>query len=256
MKMTSFLLWETAKYSSVEVLWDLLGREISLIFGRDCASATIWMFCCLIFRWVTLLTHFDYIPLGVIFALPYFIQQISRRVPIIADTNPLLPVRIAEIILGRLSPTSFAVVAPAHFLGCILGGVIFMSVLPFAAKDTLTAISYAPANTLHLFGLESILVAIYVVVTIALPEILSVNKLSPNISSVIILPIMMIPTPNYGVMFHPAALYTLSYLHGKEAWSLGYSQAVHLVSPVMGAILGGWICLRMFPDDPTTWRRK
>jgi hypothetical protein len=59
----------------IEVLWDLLGKKLCLIFGKECASACIWMVCSLIVR--TLLTAFrleHFVPNGIVFAFPYFIQ--------------------------------------------------------------------------------------------------------------------------------------------------------------------------------------
>jgi len=196
-------------------------------------------------------------PIGVLFAFPYFIQQLSRRISFMEDVSPLLPVRIAEIILGRLSPMSFAVVAPAHFLGCILGTVVFKTILPFASSESIATISYEPPNLVTILA-EVVIVAIYVTATIALPEILSVNKLPPVLLSLLVVPFMCIPLPNIGATFHPAALYALAYTQFGESSSsgIGATQTAHLAAPVVGAILAGWICLKLFPDDPTSWRRR
>jgi hypothetical protein len=44
---------------------------------------------------------------------------------------PLLPIRLAESILGRITPVKLTVVIPAHFLGCILGAVMFRTFFPY-----------------------------------------------------------------------------------------------------------------------------
>lgn len=64
----------------------------------------------------------------------------------IKESTPILPVRLAEsilglafsiavaclkIIAGRLNATQLVVVIPAHFLGCIFGTAVVCSVIPF-----------------------------------------------------------------------------------------------------------------------------
>jgi hypothetical protein len=49
----------------VEELWDLLGRKLSLLFGRECAKVSIWMFFALIIRNIIIILKLDkYIPNG------------------------------------------------------------------------------------------------------------------------------------------------------------------------------------------------
>ena len=43
---------------------------------------------------------------------------------------PLIPVRVVECILGRVSSSHFLVVFPAHFLGSIVGIVFFQVFCP------------------------------------------------------------------------------------------------------------------------------
>ena len=59
----------------IETLWDLLGRKLCLIFGKECASACVWMVCALILRTIIIAIRLeDVIPSGIVFAFPYFIQ--------------------------------------------------------------------------------------------------------------------------------------------------------------------------------------
>lgn len=70
----------------IEAVWDLLGKKICLVFGRECGSACIWMvFSLLIRSLITFIGLEQYVPCGVVFALPYFIQvETSFDMP---DTN-------------------------------------------------------------------------------------------------------------------------------------------------------------------------
>ena len=59
----------------VETLWDLLGKKLCLVFGKECGSACIWMVCSLLLRTILTALRLDStIPSGIIFAFPYFIQ--------------------------------------------------------------------------------------------------------------------------------------------------------------------------------------
>ena len=59
----------------IEAVWDLLGKKICLVFGRECGSACIWMIFSLLIRsLITFIGLEQYVPCGVVFALPYFIQ--------------------------------------------------------------------------------------------------------------------------------------------------------------------------------------
>ena len=85
-----------------EKLWELLGQKLSQLFGRECASAAILMFISLCIRWVTYLLGLeDKLSLGLIFAFPLIVQLLTANLPFMDSSNPLLPVRIAESLLGQ-----------------------------------------------------------------------------------------------------------------------------------------------------------
>ena len=55
--------------------WDILGRKSSLVFGRECGSATIWMLSVLLQRTIIWLLGLDaFLPYGIIFAFPLIVQ--------------------------------------------------------------------------------------------------------------------------------------------------------------------------------------
>jgi hypothetical protein len=33
------------------------------------------------------------------------------------------------------------------------------------------------------------------------------------------------------------------------------SQVEHVIGPILGALLAGFVCLKLFPDDPASWKR-
>jgi hypothetical protein len=58
-------------------VWEILGQKYFLIFGRECASAAIWMLFAMLLRFVLVMIRVEaYVPSGLVFALPYFIQVI------------------------------------------------------------------------------------------------------------------------------------------------------------------------------------
>ena len=131
----------------IESLWDLLGQHLSLLFGYDCASATIMMFASLCIRLLlTMLGIETLVPVGFMFAFPTIVQMITTVLPFTDTSNPLLTVRIAETLLGRISPSKLTVVIPAHFLGSIVGAVCFRTVLPFVPFSVVAPIISAPQD--------------------------------------------------------------------------------------------------------------
>jgi hypothetical protein len=59
----------------IELIWDLLGTKVCLIFGKESASAATWMFITMVIRAALSGIRVDFlIPYGIIFALPYTIQ--------------------------------------------------------------------------------------------------------------------------------------------------------------------------------------
>ena len=65
----------------------------------------------------------------------------------------------------------------------------------------------------------------------------------------------MIKVPDRGSIFNPAALYALWYVNGQTSGQWNF-QAEHLIGPILGAIAAGIICSKLFPDDPTSWRKS
>lgn len=252
MKLLALSLIGSNNISKIEVLWEILGDELSISFGREAGSAAIWMFTCLLVRLALFKVEF-LVPLGIIFAFPYFIQKIYGIFPFMKSSLPLLLVRLAETILGRISPTKLAVIIPAHFLGSIFGIVLFKTVFFFLSAELLAPIQFEDRSSIFTFIFETILVFLYTSAWIGVPEILVVNHLPANLLTWVCTPLLLFPIAIGGSSFNPAAVYALSYVHGSA--SQGHIPSVHLIAPAVGAILAGTFCSKFFPDDPTSWRR-
>jgi hypothetical protein len=88
----------------IEKIWDLLGHKSSQLFGRECASATIWMLVSLAIRCIFVISLTEkYIPYGIFFSIHFLIQMLSANFPFMNDSCPILAVRIAESVLGNIN---------------------------------------------------------------------------------------------------------------------------------------------------------
>lgn len=120
----------------VNFLSSILGKKLALLFGKECLRSSTWMCISLFIRYLVSVFYLEkYIPIGMIFSFPYIIQIVCVYVPWMESKTfcniPLLPIRLAESILGRITPIKLTVVIPAHFLGCILGAVMFRTFFPY-----------------------------------------------------------------------------------------------------------------------------
>jgi len=100
---------------------------------------------------------------------------------------------------------------------------------------------------------EAIATALYCASIVAVPELLKVNKMSRYLLSIPVLPLMLIGIPHTTSTFSPAAQLALWFVGSGDLSSLHLS---HIIGPCLGACLGGFLCIRFFPDDPGSWKRK
>lgn len=213
----------------MERLWNILGKKLSLLFGRESARAAIWMFIVLLLRMIVKVLRLDsIIPHGFIFAFPLLVQLVGSYVPFMADCFPLLPIRLAESILGRISPGRLTLIIPAHFFGSILGVAAFSTIFPFAPTAVFEPITYDRRSWFYTLLVETTLVCVYSTIIIALPEILIVNKLPLKFLSIPIIPLMFIGVPDSGCSFNPAAVYAMWFVAGgsSTSWTSTYSSLI------------------------------
>lgn len=174
---------------SIEGLWAFLGNSIAQLFGRECASAAVWMIYCLLLRQITSLFYLqNFVPYGLIFALPYSMHLFGKYCPIMRQSLPLLPLRVSEALLGRLTPLQLTIVIPAHFLGCIFAAALFHCVNPFSPLSALHPITYSADLSLPIILSDALLVALYIIACLVGPELLSVNKLPSAYLTLAVLP--------------------------------------------------------------------
>ena len=108
---------------SIDTLfWSILGGKGPLLFGEECGSAAVWMILALAQRCILLLLRIErYVPSGLIFAFPMLIQVshhfdsflccqlickfvlqcFGKYIPFLRENYPVLPVRLAEGIMGN-----------------------------------------------------------------------------------------------------------------------------------------------------------
>jgi hypothetical protein len=240
----------------IETVWDMLGKKFCLIFGKECASACVWMLFSLFLRTVLIAIRLEhFVPCGMVFAFPYFIQLLGNYVPLIHDIFPILPNRLTDSILGRISPTRLFLVIPAHFLGCVIGTVLFKTLCPIAPNSVFEPISYDSNVWFQAVMIEAFVMCAYICTIIAVPELLEVNRLPAYLVSVPISLLMLVKVPNRGSIFNPAALYALWYVNGQFSGNWKF-QGEHIIGLILGAVAAGIICAKLFPDDPGSWRKS
>ena len=183
----------------------------------------------------------------------------------------MLPVRLTESVMGRISPPQLLVVIPAHILGSMIGMVFFSLItfyIPYFPLSVFDPIVYkADKFIFPKLIIEVLVVFIYNVMIIILPELLTVNKLSPNLISFVAVPLSLISNTT----FHPAALFVLWYVSNGHEWTIWPHmieksnvisisseplQLEYLLSPLLASLLAGLFCNKFFPDDPKAWRRS
>lgn len=196
------------------------------------------------------------------------IAMIKKRVPMF-NMTALLPVRIAEGILGRVNIAKLGVSIPAHFAGCLLGIVLFRNSVPCVPFQALLPVAYTtsfhtdaipglplsagfvttalqsllfplfilfdPRNKTAVGDLvgEVVVVMLYTLGNLVLPQILYVNKLPNQLLSVLLLPVMLWRVGGACSTFHPVAMYCLWYLASPESTVL--SPAATLLKSLNGS---------------------
>ena len=241
-----------------ELLSEALGLELFQLFGYEAASCALWMFLSLVCRLILVIFQIEsWVPYGLIFASPYLLYKLLPHFSYMEDHSPLLAFRISEGILGRTSSAQLLAVIPAHFLGYVFGAACFCTL--FGSIPLLPAIEamepIAPDMTGGNFSLifisETIVVAIFVVILICIPELLAVNKTSKLFVAPLALPLAFLPVHVRGSSFNPCATYALWYIEGSSNLHLG-----QLSAPLLGGLLAGWLGSKVVPDDSSSWKYR
>jgi predicted MFS family arabinose efflux permease len=108
------------------------------------------------------------------------------------------------------------------------------------------------------FIVETSIVALYVCLMIVTPVVLETNGLTSKLLSIPALPLLFFGVPDRSSVFNPAVIFAMwfvnKFLHPGAVMS--FMQAEHLVAPLLGAVIGGLLCTKWFPDDSKTWIRR
>lgn len=140
---------------------------------------------------------------------------------------------------------------------CIIFWILFTQVFQPVILNSL------PLN--HGLLVEAFAVFAYVLMTLVLPELIEVNKLNQQLLSVALFPLVLLRNNGSWCTFNPAIVYALWYVNRTASvpGSLydvpsvpSMLQLLHIVAPFLGAVLAGLFCNYMFPDSPSSWKRR
>ena len=119
--------------------------------------------------------------------------MLSIVFPFIDISNPLLTIRMAESLIGRLTTYKLTVVTPAHFLGCIVGTVSFRTILPFVPTSVVQPVVLSSEmDLMSSIAMEILFVTLYVFFYLVVPDLLEVNKHSRYLVIVLMLPLLLL----------------------------------------------------------------
>eukprot|EP01031_Cornospumella_fuschlensis_P031225 gene31225-37736_t len=199
-----------------------------------------------------------FIPRGLVYAFPFVIQFLAKFAPVLRSNYPILPVRIAECFVGKVSPVRMLILIPAHMLGAIFGTLALKSFIPFLPNSVLTPINYSNSSSLSGLLYEVVLSFCYCLVLLVLPYIYDRNRYRQQyFISLPILPLLFIRTPAYTSTLNPSVVYALWYINNCGSL-VNYSRTLpwdRILGPILGAVGAGVVCNMYFPDDPKSWTR-
>jgi glycerol uptake facilitator-like aquaporin len=114
---------------------------------------------------------------------------------------PILTCRLAEIIMGRIRPRKLFVLIPAHFLGAIIGTIIFKSIfrtVPLFGKKGILPADIPVDYMMPRILLDCVVVFAFTISINVLPAIVKVNKMSRSFVNLSVLPIFLLSVVDKG----------------------------------------------------------
>jgi hypothetical protein len=264
--------------SSVDVMiWGLLSNDSLIVFGEECGSAVVMMTLVLLLRsLITVMglgtTYFSLVE--VLVYSPYCIQFLMTKFPFMTK-YPLLPVRVAESAMGRISSSELMMIIPAHVLGNILALTLFRTLCPFAPWSVFQPIvfdQWAPFDLVIVFTA----VFMYVSVVLVTPDLLVANKASSKLLTIPTVPFLLLNLRKCSTL-NPTTIYAMWYInHCEASWSpllllkewyasnlsvlsSAGSQSLQLeyiLISLFAALGAGLFLKRAFPDDGSWLRKK
>lgn len=203
------------------MVWSLLDKKRTLAFGEECASAVVVMVVLLLLRTIIIMSGLGahYFPLAdIICVSPIFIQYLMMLCPFFGQ-YPLLPVRLAESIMGISSFFDLMVVIPAQILGNLIGIVLFRTITP--APLTVFEPAQFDQNSMLLVQLITQLFSVfmYTIVVLLTPDLLAINKIDRKLLSIPTIPFLLMNSGRCSTL-NPSAIYALWYINNCNiSWS-------------------------------------
>lgn len=116
-------------------------------------------------------------------------------------------------------------------------------------------------------GFEAALLCAYTCLVIAIPALLQVNRASRLLLSLPVgLVLLLAATADARFCFHPTARGALWLVDRLDVAAAGPEggltmdqalvQLEGFMGPALGGIVAGLVCIKYFPDDPSSWKRK
>ena len=204
-----------------DCIWSMLDQKAVLDYGIETGSVLAWTVGCQLIRMLLAFLRLSpYMPLTLLYTCPPLMHLYLTRMGWAKSVLPNLPIRIAEVLLGRRG--SLLVLIPAHITGCILGITMirmFFSIffeeftyvnneggatrsgvpLPFFIEQsfmptiytTVNQFTLTPFRLLSTFLMEIWNTALYVVLFLALPALLKVNRFKRWYTYLFLIPLLM-----------------------------------------------------------------
>lgn len=190
---------------------------------------------------------------GFAFAAPLVLRRVRQGPGVLSPPN--IPCRVAETLVGRLTPRELAVVIPVHFLGAIAGAALAKVLLPSAyglSNHAVDPIIYSEGHAwLYDLAKEVVVNAFFTVIVLVLPQLLRLNRLPcPGLLTLLALyPLFNAAVGASGTAsaFGPDVVYALRCVTRREEVPIGQSQ--HMIGPILGGVVGGKIMTWFFPDE-------
>ena len=167
-------------------------------------------------------------------------------------TMPSLPIKICEMMMGRVTPRELAILVPIHFLASVVGALALNILLPgIVATNALSPLIFSEDNFwITDFLREAFITAMFCIGMLVLPEMFRLNKFPIIIcTTIIFIPVYLysVDAEGMGSSFSPDLIYALRLLSRYEEVPL--RQSSHLFGPMLGGALGGYIMSQYFPDN-------
>jgi hypothetical protein len=193
--------------------------------------------------------------------------------PLLKRHYPILPVRIAECLQGKTSPSRIFVIIPAHLFGGIIGILFFRTFFPFLPSQVRVFFLLFESYLIHVFlskvyspitydqtwwvtgSLTEIFCNfIYIIAVVILPEIFEVNRLK---SIWVNLPMIPLFWFSFQSTYNPAVVYGLWYIQSCSLYkNVGNLPVERILIPLVASILVGIFVNMYFPEDPSCWIKK